>query len=557
MTAEEQIKLLQEQVEKLKQELASVAESKDAVIQSKEEEIQSKDAELQSSKKHIETLDGKVVTLDNKVRSLENELYWLRKKVFGKMSEKNLPLDPNVLWPTLFDDLMTDEEKQQLKEEIAKEEEYKKKLIEVKSFQRKVRKPVNLDNLEVKEEHVYPEGINFDEYKELDPEVTQTLVYVPSQIYVRKVVRHKFVLKSKYQVENPNRKPFEIAPVIQQPLPKCMASASLLTDIIINKYFYHLPFYRVIQKYKELGVVISSSTINDWFNATCERLRPIYDRLRIEVMSKDYIQVDESTLPVIDNEHHRARKGYIWCVRDVMGHLVFFHYDLGSRSQDVARKLLFGYKGAIQTDGHPLYDQFTKNGNIIALGCWAHARRYWANALTEDKVKATEALTYINKLYHIENEAKELNLSYDEIKAKRQKESYPIICSFEKWMLDTAHKVLPGSLILKAIKYTYPLLPRLSQYVNDGRYCIDNNLVENAIRPLAISRKNFLFCGNHDAAIRASIIFSLVGSCKALGINPRDWMEDVLDRISEYDNGQKDIAELLPNKWQEARLATK
>lgn len=526
MTAEEQIKLLQEQVEKLKQELASVAESKDAVIQSKEEEIQSKDAELQSSKKHIETLDGKVVTLDNKVRSLENELYWLRKKVFGKMSEKNLPLDPNVLWPTLFDDLMTDEEKQQLKEEIAKEEEYKKKLIEVKSFQRKVRKPVNLDNLEVKEEHVYPEGINFDEYKELDPEVTQTLVYVPSQIYVRKVVRHKFVLKSKYQVENPNRKPFEIAPVIQQPLPKCMASASLLTDIIINKYFYHLPFYRVIQKYKDLGVVISSSTINDWFNATCERLRPIYDRLRIEVMSKDYIQVDESTLPVIDNEHHRARKGYIWCVRDVMGHLVFFHYDLGSRSQDVARKLLFGYKGAIQTDGHPLYDQFTKNGNIIALGCWAHARRYWANALTEDKVKATEALTYINKLYHIENEAKELNLSYDEIKAKRQKESYP-------------------------------LLPRLSQYVNDGRYCIDNNLVENAIRPLAISRKNFLFCGNHDAAIRASIIFSLVGSCKALGINPRDWMEDVLDRISEYDNGQKDIAELLPNKWQEARLATK
>ena len=123
-------------------------------------------------------------------------------------------------------------------------------------------------------------------------------------------------------------------------------------------------------------------------------------------------------------------------------------------------------------------------------------------------------------------------------------------------MLDTAYKVLPGSRIMKAIKYTYSLLPRLSQYVNDGRYKIDDNLVENAIRPLAISRKNFLFCGNHDAAIRASIVFSLIGSCKALGINPREWMEDILNRIPEYDDGKKDIAELLPNKWQEARLGS-
>ena len=146
-----------------------------------------------------------------------------------------------------------------------------------------------------------------------------------------------------------------------------MASASLLTDIIINKYFYHLPFYRVIQKYKELGVTISSSTINDWFNATCERLRPIYDRLRSEIMSKDYIQVDESTLPVIDNEKHRAHKGYIWCVRDVVGNQMFFHYDLGSRTQDTARKLLYGYKGAIQTDGYNAYDQFARNENIISL----------------------------------------------------------------------------------------------------------------------------------------------------------------------------------------------
>ena len=233
-----------------------------------------------------------------------------------------------------------------------------------------------------------------------------------------------------------------------------------------------------------------------------------------------------------------------------------FHYDLGSRTQETSRKLLYGYKGAIQTDGYNAYDQFARNKNIISLGCWAHARRKWADSLEEDKTKASEALVYINKLYHIETEAKEQNLSYDELKEKRQKEAYPIIRTFEKWMLDTAHKVLPSSRIMKAIKYTYPLLPRLSQYVNDGRYQIDNNLVENVIRPLAISRKNFLFCGNHDAAIRASIVFSLIGTCKALDINPREWMQDVLEHISEYDNGQKDIAELLPNNWKQSRLGT-
>ena len=542
MTAEEQIKALQEQVAQLQQELSSVHESKDAVIKSKDEEI--------------ESLGNRVTTLDRKVRSLEDQLYWLRKKMFGKMSEKHLPLDSNALEPSLFDDIMSDEEKAQLQEQVQEDEKARERMIEVKSFQRKVRKPVNLDNLEEKEEHIYPEGINAEEYDELEPEVTKSLVLVPAKMYVRCIVRHKFVLKSNLQIAHPDRKAFEIAPLPAQPIHKCMASASVLTDLIINKYFYHLPFYRVIQKYKELGVTISSSTINDWFNATCERLKPIYDRLRSEIMKKDYIQVDESTLPVIDNEKHRAVKGYIWCVRDVLGNQMFFHYDMGSRSQETARKLLYNYKGAIQTDGYNAYDQFAKNKNIISLGCWAHARRKWSDSMEEDKMKASEGLVYINKLYHIENKAKEQNLNYDGIRVLRQKEAYPIIREFEKWMLDTAYKVLPGSRIMKAIKYTYSLLPRLSQYVNDGRYKIDDNLVENAIRPLAISRKNFLFCGNHDAAIRASIVFSLIGSCKALGINPREWMEDVLNRIPEYDDGHKDIAELLPYKWQEARLGS-
>lgn len=390
---------------------------------------------------------------------------------------------------------------------------------------------------------------NPEDYVELPPEITDTLVHVPEQIYIRRIIRHKLALKSKYQIEIPEKSAFEMAPLPVMPLPKCMASESLLADILIEKFIYHLPFYRVIQKYKELGVIVSSSTMNDWYAATCEKLKLLYDLLKAKVLSEDYLQVDESTLPVIDNEKHRAVKGYVWCARSVKEKLVLFYYDMGSRSYETARKLLRGYQGTIQTDGYGAYDQFEKDKHIRLIGCWAHVRRKFSDALEEDRRKASEGLVYINKLYAIENEAQQQGLKEDALKEKRQKESYPLIKTFEKWMYDTATKVPENSRMGKALLYTLPLLPRLSRYVNDGDLLIDNNLVENAIRPLAIGRKNYLFCGNHDAAIRAAIVYSLLDTCKAKDIDPRTWLEDVLLRIPEYESANKDLTSLLPGNW--------
>lgn len=487
---------------------------------------------------------------DERIANLENQLYWLRKKIFGKMSEKNLPLDSTVLAePTLFDNQMSEQEKKELEDTIAKDNEEISKIIAVKSFGRKVRKPIDTTKLEVKEEHLYPEVGNREDYTELQPETTDTLVHIPEQIYIRRIIRHKLVLKSNLQIENPGRKAFEISPLPVMPLDKCMASESLLTEIILQKFLYHLPFYRVIQKYKELGVTISDSTINDWYAATCEKLKLLYDKLKSEVLSQDYIQVDESTLPVINNEKHRAVKGYMWCTRAVESNMVVFHYDMGSRSYETARKLLRGYRGTIQSDGYGAYDQFENDSHIQVIGCWAHVRRKFIEAMDEDSRRATEALVYINKLYHIESEASEQGITEEALSTKRKKESYPIILTFEKWMTDTASKVAENSRIGKAICYTYPLLPRLGRYVNDGKYRIDNNLVENAIRPLAIGRKNFLFCGNHDAAIRAAIVYSLISSCKACGLDPRKWMEDILLKITPYQVENRNLAELLPNHW--------
>ena len=525
------------EIQRLREELARLS--------GEVETLRAERAEMKSANEKLLAEKEEMQQVINDLRSM---MAWFRKKLFYKMSEKNLPLDPNVLEPTLFDQSLSEEEQARLDAEVKAMEEQNAKAIEVKAHMRDVRRPVLSGNLPVEETHIYPEGIQDNpDYVEIGVENTDTVAIQPARMYVKRIVRHKFVLRSELQIEDPDRQAFLIAPLPETIRPKGMADASLLADILINKYVYHLPFYRQIQKYKELGVLLNDATINDWFAAVCEKLRPLYDKLREQIMSSDYIQVDESTLPVIDNEKHRAVKGYMWAVRDALTGSVYFHYDMGSRSGDTARKLIGGYRGAVQTDGYEVYESFENAPGKRMIGCWAHVRRKFVEALDEDRKYASEAIVYIGKLYKIEAEMREAGLSAEEVRERRQKESYPLIQEFEKWMDAVADKFKPKSRMGKALVYTYTLLPRLSRYVLDGRYNIDNNGIENAIRPLALGRKNYLFAGNHDAAVRAAIVYSLFSSCKAAGIEARTWLEDILVRLPEH---HVDLEELLPGNWQ-------
>lgn len=540
---DQEILRLQAELARLQAEVASLQEE-NIVLQQKSSALSQKG--LEKDRKIVE-MDKKIESMQATIDSLQNMMAWFRKKMFGSMSEKNLPLDPSVLEPTLFDMSLSEEEQAALDAEVRKMEEQNAKAIEVKSHKREVRKPVMRKDLPVEETHIYPEGVNLDEYTEIGVETTDRIAIRPAVMYIDRTVRHKFVLKSSLQIEDPEKQTFVIAPLPEMIIPKGMASESLLADILIDKYVYHLPFYRVIQKYKELGVLLSDSTIGDWFNAVCSKLRPLYDKLRERIMSSDYIQVDESTLPVIDNEKHRAVKGYIWAVRDAVCGDVYFHYDMGSRGGDTARKLIGGYRGTIQTDGYEVYEAYEGAPGKRMIGCWAHARRKFVEALDEDKKHASEALVYIGKLYGIEKEMQEVGLGHDAIQKRRKEESYKIIQEFEKWMdsVSASGRFATKSRMGRALVYTYTLLPRLSRYVLDGRYNIDNNGVENAIRPLAIGRKNYLFCGNHDAAVRAAIVYSLFSSCKAHNVDVRSWLEDTLRRIPT----EKSIDQLLPCNW--------
>jgi transposase/cell division protein FtsB len=544
---EEVVSNLESEVVKLESNITNLESN----VTSLESNITSLESNITSLETNVTTLETDVTKLESHISKLEYELTWLRKKLFGKMSERFINSDPDSRQLDIFGEQLSDNEREELERAATQEQELITRTVTANK-PRTPRKDISFENLRIEETTIEPEGINFEEYVCIGTEETNRLAYKPAEFFVKRTIRKKYALKNQLtelEDEEEKRPSVVIAPLPDSPIHKCMADTSLLTEIIIQKYLYHLPFHRQIARFGDLGVRISSSTVGDWFSQSCELLRPLYDHLRRRVLSTDYIQVDESTLPVIDNEKRRAVKGYLWVVRNPDNGEVFFHYDRGSRSEKTALTLLHGFNGAIQSDGYQVYKRFEALDGKLMLGCWAHARRKFDEALAENKKLATEALLQIQSLYAIEREADETGATPEQRRELRRTKAYPVLVTFEKWLYDNYTTLLPQSRTAKAISYTYSIFPKLSRYHLNGRYRIDNNLVENAIRPLAIGRKNYLFCGNSDAAIRAAMVYSLLGSCKAAGINPAEWLEDVLSKIYSYTKENRNLEELLPHSW--------
>jgi transposase len=512
---------------------------------------------LAKAEKEIAHYKEVVEEKDRLIKKLTDQLAWFRRKFWKSSSEKYIPADP-AQRKIDFDGLEI------LPEEEAVISEASREIITYrrKNPENEKKQPVRLplpEDLRREVEVIEPEGID-ENWIRIGEEITEQLENKPGELYVRRIIRPKYALKKDLQLQQETgkdeslNKVVKIAPLPLLPLPRSNAGASLLAELLMGKYMYHLPFHRQISLFKLEGVRIPPSTINDWFSGCSDLLRALYYRLKELVLQSDYIQIDESTVPVINNEKHRAVKAYLWVVRSVMKNLVFFHYDKGSRAQKVVIELLHNYKGAVQTDGYDVYSIYENKKGVLLLGCWAHARRKFNEALKEDKAGAEYALEQIGLIYGVESMADDQDLDYEARAELRSRLAYPVMCAFEKWILNYMPKALEGGRMSKALSYTYLLFHRLSRYHLDGRYQIDNNLVENTIRPLALGRKNYLFCGNHDAAENAAIMYSLLGCCAVMEVNPREWLTDVLTRIPYYNNDySRDLAELLPHNWKAAR----
>lgn len=482
---------------------------------------------------------------EEQLNKMADQLAWYRRRFWKASSERYIPSDPNQR-KIDFDglDLLPEEEN------LAQDADKELLVYKRKQPQKQKKKPIRLplpEDLRREEETIEPAGVD-ENWTRIGEEITEVLEHKPGELYVRRIIRPKYAAKPTPQEQEVPA--VQIASLPPLPLPRSNAGASLLAELLINKYRHHLPFHRQITIFKQIGVSLPASTINGWFQGSCDLLRALYFRLREEVIKSDYIQVDESTIPVVNNEKNKTVKAYLWMVRSVMRNLVFFHYDKGSRAQKVVVELLHGFQGAIQTDGYEAYSIYEQKKGVLLLGCWAHARRKFEESLAEDKAGAGYALAQIAKLYQVETMAAEQDMDNMQRAELRKRLAYPIMVAFEKWIVNYYPKVLPKSKMGRALSYTYSLFHRLSRYHLDGRYKIDNNLAENAIRPLALGRKNYLFCGNHDAAENAAVIYSLLGCCKAADVNPRKWLTDVLTKIPVYNNDYSlDLADLLPHNW--------
>ena len=273
----------------------------------------------------------------------------------------------------------------------------------------------------------------------------------------------------------------------------------------------------------------------------------MYESLKKLIVQSNYLHADESPIKVLDKDKKGTTHcGYFWVYHNSIDGLVWFDYQEG-RGREGPAAVLKDFKGYLQTDGYAVYDYFKDKEGIAVLHCMAHARRMFFEAKDNDKVIAEYALEQIGLLYNIERQAKEQQLQPEQILQLRSQEAVPVLQSLGTWMKKAYLKALPKSTMGKALGYSIQRWPELMLYATDGKLKIDNNPVENSIRPVAIGRKNYLFAGSHDAAKRSAMLYSLMGTCKLHGINPFILLRDVLQRINNHPINK--IHELLPHNW--------
>jgi transposase len=389
------------------------------------------------------------------------------------------------------------------------------------------------------EEVVIEPTIDVEGLQKIGEEITETLKYTPASLIKLRTIRPKYVHQSGEGVV--------VAELPSRPIAKCIAEASLLAFILVSKYVDHLPLYRQRQRFaRDFQWHLPQSTIGGWVQACCILLTPLYNRLKQKLLESTYIQVDESPIKVLDKDKRgKTHQGYQWVYHDPLQKLVLFHYRKG-RGMMGPKEMLADYKGYIQCDGYSVYDKIGAQKGIDLVGCLVHARRKFFDARDNDEKRANYVLAIFKSIYKTERELKE-QAAGDMRKIQQGRESHirPMLEQLKQWVEQESIKVLPKSAIGKAMNYFQNQYHKLIQVTADPHLQLDNNLIENMIRPLALGRKNYLFAGSHRAAQHSAILYSFFASCKANNVNPRLWMQHVLESINEYNIQDLDL--LLPN----------
>lgn len=466
---------------------------------------------------------------EQKITYLEHELAQLKRMVFGSKRERFIPADSGQLALGLEGTGTVGAPLAKEKEQISYTREKKKG------------KAVRLElpsHLPRQTQTIEPENL-IDGARRIGEAVTEILEYNPGKLYVKRYVRPKYV-----QADIEGEEEIVVGELPSLPIPQGNAGPGLLAHLLISKFVDHLPFYRQVQQFKRERVKIAESTITGWFNASCKLLEPLYEELQKKVQQATYVNGDETPIPVQSSEKKGAtHTGYHWVYRAPLEKAVCFDYRKG-RDRGGPESFLKHFQGALQTDGYKAYEVFDRHPDITLLACMAHARRYFEKALGNDPERAGYMLSKMQELYAIERQSKKMKFSYEQRYYYRKRKAKPVLKEIRKWLKTNIYEVLPKSAIREAIAYTLNLWPRLKGYMRNGQWEIDNNMVENSIRPVALGRKNYLFAGSHQAAQNAAMIYSFLGTCKMNDIEPFEWLKETLTKIP--DCKVNDLQKLLP-----------
>jgi len=334
-----------------------------------------------------------------------------------------------------------------------------------------------------------------------------------------------------------------------QAIDKGLADAGLLAEVAIAKYEDALPLYRQEKRWQRLGMSLSRSTQCHWIKQIAQRLAPLVERMQEHLLQCAKLHTDDTTLPVLAKGKTHTGRLWVYLNNDetLSPPCVVYEYT-PSRRQTAPQAFLAGFKGYLQADAYAGYDKLYTQGDIIEVACWAHSRRkfYDISQAVTGHTLADEALDWIGKLYAIERQAKPLTAL--QRKYYRRRYAKPLLKPFKRWLLTQQQQTLPKTPIGQAIAYTLNHWQAFTNYLREGYLNIDNNAAERAIKPLVIGRKNWLFSGSHAGAEHGAILFSLIETCKLLGINTAVYLKDVLNRLPTQ--LMKNIDELLPYNWQ-------
>jgi transposase len=491
-----------------------------------------------------EQLQKENESLRDKVKTLEEQVNWFRRQIFGSKSERFIAnLNEQQLIFNGFDNI--EQSKTEKKETIT----YQRKKP-ARNGQDAIVLPPDLPverqviDIPEKEKICQETG---KKLVKIGEEITKKLAYKPGSYFVKEIIRPKYAAGENSDVG------VHTAPLPESLLTRCQADESFLADILTKKFADHLPLYRISEILSRQGIEISRQILSQWVIRCGMALSPLYEEMVHQILKSDNVFVDESPVNMLDPGKGKAHQAYMWVLvggqsADPPYRVYNFRTD---RCHSNAIDLLKDYHGILHSDKYGAYEALANAKQITWCPCWSHIRRKFVEAESGDLEFRDWVLRKIRYLFMLERVAWARS-EQERLRIRKEKE-VPIIDELIHRIKDKLMngKVLPKSKFREALGYFCGLIPHLKNYTKHAWAHLDNNVAERAVRPLAIGRKNWLFVGSEDGGKAAAVILSLVQSCRAIGVNPFEYLEDVMRRLMSH-NSQK-LYELLPDQWLKAR----